>query len=943
MKTQNQMLSYENEQSGNKPQPLFLLVVALAFTLTAYTRPAFYRSAHHSITDFETIKDDSTAESTSFGDTIVTLLDGGDTIYLLSDAIDSGYTGRVMTIEDIIVKLTSYQNPTVGGVYGVNLQNVFNNGHAPFEDNDEYLSGESPWDYLVNLAPQSLRYPSGTSSRFWHPLGSMNTDNGTPHALKKNGGNGIRLEDIVAYYDYLDEELTHPSYAEIYNSILADEFADETWILDEFKSDFLDLFNEWNTQLHFDPTDPDLDELSEQPLYINDLIALIKQIETGNPGLRVKLLYTVNIFSEPVSTVISTMDYLQNDELNDVYDVYVYGIELGNECYFDINDQFAGFGCYDGYSAFDHYWAYITGVEDYNIEFGTAGDLILDDVLSEIGMTGLGPDGVYQNHNYIYALSDNEITTDIKIGLPARNADVPDGAFIVTPEDDLVVGILSGGECNAWNMDLYAKYSSMINGEPAFDAIVAHQYYTSQNAAIPEINSNWGNIPIGLNDVLTEGDNCLDNDDDDALHNNFTTEYTYLTEDTRLSCAYKGIIGHPDFYNTGNFNQFTRTRHLDAFGDLSDELSLGESEPYPKEVWVSEWNIKNNNSFEGDDKININKRINVYNNSFVHSYVIQEQLLNMIAFNSISNDVLREDFIQIATLQNYLGGSEIQLLTQANRQDYVAYGLDTDCMADETFIQYIPRTLYHSYKLANQIGLGKLNYVRSNKIMFASNINQAPTMFITPYNPAEAERQVYGYFTNVKNTSQTIIVRPGTLIPISLTGTTAEIHCIQGSQLYSRSGKGSLFDINNYYASCLAPDGPDNFYEINGEIVITEYEDCPDDMPTGSMCVVVPAYSIGYFVFSYNPYLRIGEEIERFQLFPNPSSSHFVIQQTDLTAAELIQIRVQVFNFSGMVVKDVQVVEGERIKIDDLPSGMYSVFISGDTTLPEMHSLIKIE
>ncbi len=47
MKTQNQMLSYENRQSGNKPQPLFLLFAVLAFTLTAFIRPVVYSSTCH--------------------------------------------------------------------------------------------------------------------------------------------------------------------------------------------------------------------------------------------------------------------------------------------------------------------------------------------------------------------------------------------------------------------------------------------------------------------------------------------------------------------------------------------------------------------------------------------------------------------------------------------------------------------------------------------------------------------------------------------------------------------------------------------------------------------------------------------------------------------------------------------------------------------------------
>ncbi|MBK8344435.1 MAG: hypothetical protein IPL12_14625 [Bacteroidetes bacterium] len=140
--------------------------------------------------------------------------------------------------------------------------------------------------------------------------------------------------------------------------------------------------------------------------------------------------------------------------------------------------------------------------------------------------------------------------------------------------------------CGLWNK---------INGEYAFEAIIPHQYFTSQNRADPLLNTNWGNIPLGIDDPLTTGDNCLDNNTDDAYHNDFTSIYSYATEDSRLQCAFRGIIGDPDYYNNGNFNSFIKTRHKTAFQeDLSTELHLGNAEPNPKEVWVTEWNLNNN-------------------------------------------------------------------------------------------------------------------------------------------------------------------------------------------------------------------------------------------------------------------------------------------------------------------------------------------------------------
>ncbi|HRF77991.1 MAG TPA: hypothetical protein PLB46_15535, partial [Chitinophagales bacterium] len=425
--------------------------------------------------------------------------------------------------------------------------------------------------------------------------------------------------------------------------------------------------------------------------------------------------------SEPVMQVINLINYLQDEELNNEYSVSVYGLELGNECYFDIFDDLIGFGCYDGNSAFEHYWEYVNGTEDYDSAFATSGDFDLEQVMTVAGMTGM--EGGFQKHDYIGAIRADETLDNIKIGIPVRNPDVDTGPFIVTPQDDLVLGAIAGGSCTSWNEDVYSKYGALESGKSAFDAIIPHQYYTSQNDGVPDSNTNWGNIPLGLDDPLVEGDNCLDNDTDDEFHDNFTTIYTYATEDTRLECAFRGIVGTSGYFTVGSFNEFIKTRHKEGMVDLSGELSLGESETNPKETWITEWNIKNNNSFDDTDAVNKDIRLEVYNNTIAHAYIIQEQYLNTLKFNNIKNETFRENFITVTTLQNYLGGSSIQLVTKAKKQDMVALGLSGSC-SGIGFKNYVPRTLYHSYKLLNQLNLNNLNYVKSNKTIYASNINQ---------------------------------------------------------------------------------------------------------------------------------------------------------------------------------------------------------------------------
>lgn len=882
------------------------------------------------------INDDST--TVNFGDTIAVIQDGGDTVIILNDQVDSSNSNRLISTSDIIIALTNNQSTIQKGTYGLNIADIFLPGHAPFTDNDEYLTGESPWDYLASLAPNILRYPGGSSSKFRHPFGSMNPDNGTPYANTKNGGNGILLEDIITFYDKTDVTMSFPTSLDVYND-MSDGELDGTWLLSDQESNFEDFYNEWLNQPHFDPALPENAELYDQPLYINDLIDLVEKIETANPGLTVSVLWVVNMLSEPVYDVIKTVEYLESSTLNNQYDVNVYGVELGNECYFDVFDELIGFGCYEEYSNFEHYWAYVNGVEDYNSYFGVTEDFELDDVLGPTNMTGFGTGEIYQKHDYIGALRD----ADIKVGIPAENPDVVGTAFIIAPDEDLQLDILGGSECDSWNEDLYAVYGTKINGEYAFEAIIPHQYFTSQNRADPLLNTNWGNIPLGIDDPLTTGDNCLDNNTDDAYHNDFTSIYSYATEDSRLQCAFRGIIGDPDYYNNGNFNSFIKTRHKTAFEDLSTELHLGNAEPNPKEVWVTEWNL--NNNFRKDpldpDADNKDVRIDVYDNTFVHCYLINEQALNHIKYNFFNTATLRPNFLTITTLQNYLGGSEIQLMTKASNQDRIALGLGASC-SFSGFDQYVTRGLYHSYRLLNQIELLNLKYVKSNKTIFASNLNQPPTMFIKPNNPADLNRYVYGYFSNIKAEPQTYIIRPGTLIPVSLTGTPSELHFLSARQLYSKSGKGTLYNINDYYDNCMTP-APGNFFELNDEVVETWNGTCPIDMPSGAMCVEVPAYSIGYFIFSYNPTLRMGENIERFQIFPNPTSSFFVVEQTDISAIDANELNVSIYNTVGVLVLQEKTEEGSRIDISNLPNGIYTVVINQFNEYQESKTIVVVK
>lgn len=242
----------------------------------------------------------------------------------------------------------------------------------------------------------------------------------------------------------------------------------------------------------------------------------------------------------------------------------------------------------------------------------------------------------------------------------------------------------------------------------------------------------------------------------------------------------------------------------------------------------------------------------------------------------------------------------------------------------------------------NQIHLKNLKYLKTTKTLYVSNINVAPTVFIG--NAHAEQREVYVVYTNQKDEEQTYIINPGTLTDGSLAGKHGEIHCIKGNQLYSGSGKGAQFDINNAYIDCHDPFDYDYWYEIDGETPpFTDIQTCPTNMPADAMCVTVPAYSCGYFVFTYDPTLRVGEMEDMYQIFPNPASSGVVIQQIDYTNTDISALDINIYSAAGNLVSSKKVEEGEMVDISQLPVGVYTIIINSDVKRPEMETLVKMK
>ncbi len=895
---------------------------------------------------------DSTLIEFAFGDTVETYSLGVDSIIVLFDNIidstassDSNYIeARVINNDDIIVSLTNNRYTVNQSIFGANLEGFFNKYTNTTEQAAAYaaIGALNPYQLLQSFKPKVLRSPSGASSKFQHPFGSFNdVDIANPKSGLKNGGYGYKIEEIIRYYDKTFNEMNAPSLEDIIDDMSLDKEISSGWIDSKDMADFNSFYAKWLEQPAYNPAGM---AVWQEPLYINNFIDLIQQIET-NEGYTIDVICTINILSEPAEKMTEMIDYLRSATLNNKYAVNVVGVELGNECYFEFYERSLGFGCYadagiaDPISPFDHYWGYLNGANNYDSYFSipalSPNDFNLADVLDPTTM--LGGD----KHDYIGALRTNSAYNNIKIGIPVANPDLEDGAFIIS-EPGLLEEPAGSADCVAWNTEILERYDDKIDGRYLIDAVIPHLYYDSENAVAANDNTNWGEIPIGNYDYTPpvgdpiHYDYCLDNNTANTTYDNFTTSYTFDDYDERLACAFDGIL---DYSITGSFRKFIRLRQKQAMLALATELQLDGTGEHFKECWITEWNIKNgaDPGEEGSELDAMFQRKEVFSNSFVHAYITQEEFLNNIKFNYTNG--FESQFLTITSINNFLGGSSTNLVKNSTTQDLIALYLQATCA--DGFKPYLARTIYHSFSLVNQIHLQNLKYLKTNQTLYHTNINHPPTVFIEQAHGTATERDIYFYFTNIKKYAQTYIIRPGTLTDGSFEGLLAQVYCIDAKKPYSRSGHGGLFDINNFYAGCNAA-GYADWYEINSSIAFTYVGECPTDMPAGATCVTVPAYSSGYFKLTYNPSLRIGEQINRFQIFPNPASTSFTIQS--ITSEDKVApIEVAIFNLYGNLIATQTITDGSRVDITQLPVGMYGIVIKAGNNTLETEQLIKMK
>jgi hypothetical protein len=602
--------------------------------------------------------------------------------------------------------------------------------------------------------------------------------------------------------------------------------------------------------------------------YIDQVLQLIKQTEEAHPGHTVQVIVCLNIVSEPADTCKKMIQYLKS---NPIHNVTVAGVEMGNET----NDRF--YEDIMGFSGFEDYYNYINGDNIAPIE---------DSIFAGTPMQG--------HHDYINTFKRGQHFT-AKVGLVASGLDPNKYVFINGDNVDHDMDV------DAWNEALVAHYTDTVHAvggavRKVFDANILHLY---------DDGKNWDEIVFNN---LDSNYACIDT---------ATGKWSFSSYDARLKPAYDSLrLNFKNFLtpNNGGYEQaFAKYDSILKFG-----LSLANG---GKELWVTETNIKvSNNSYGPNER----KLAAVFANSYLHTFILQEWWLRNVKENYARN--VRNGYFTINTIQNYAGGTPIDMLNPADSADlkdigkfYPPYSLAKD---DTDFMNYyVRRSTYYTMRLISEITAKDLKYMPCNFSYSARNINMQPTVFIDP-----AKQNIYMYFSNGRDSSQnygintTGLTGAGHTFPTA-TGVhldTAMIYYVQGLQLYSTSGSSSLFDINACY----------NSTDVLHPFEIRQIDTLKNNHPacTGGTnplkCFTVPPYSTGYIKIPITPVYRTAEAAfaeQDITLYPNPASSVILIAAPD--DANICSLRI--FNTAGKLFLAQTVTAYSAIDVSALPPGFY--------------------
>jgi hypothetical protein len=506
------------------------------------------------------------------------------------------------------------------------------------------------------------------------------------------------------------------------------------------------------------------------------------------------------------------------------------------------------------FNEFEDYWKYLDG---QSVSWQ-------DDLEDELGETLFIPAA---DRNFFLKFK-NKAGVNYKIGLCADGLDTAGHVFITTPVEYV------GSRSIPWNTALQSHYGDSFSPGTTkkFHAVILHTY----NAA-----NSWYAETI----------------DSTGIANSFTCPLWYFdTADARIQPAFDAA--------RMNFRDFIKARYDYDFASFNTILQFNLTGSSKKDMWITEWNLKDEGTPDNGK---------IFSNSYQHSVLLQEWWMKNLKLNFSSG--YRENFFKYSTLQNYAGGSGIQMLNPADKEvELDILGKNTFPYSESTVDSlernyYVRRTTFFTMQLISEITKNNLQYFPATIATSGHNPNLPPTFFID-----SAKNYVYMYFTNSRCNEQRYILDPGAMAsmyghPVQLEDAT--IYSVDAYQAYSQSGKSMIYDFNSCYNT--------TDYEIEID-TIYNYPSLSCTSSDDILCVKVPGFTSGYVKMHVIPYVPKEAEVKENELkiYPNPANKMLTVDSENE-----IQ-KIEIYSMVGMKVFE-QVTNIKLIDITELAYGMYQI------------------
>ncbi len=203
-------------------------------------------------------------------------------------------------------------------------------------------------------------------------------------------------------------------------------------------------------------------------------------------------------------------------------------------------------------------------------------------------------------------------------------------------------------------------------------------------------------------------------------------------------------------------------------------------------------------------------------------------------------------------------------------------------------------------------------------------------------------------YSNTRNTTQTYYLDPDEVTgfypgyEVSLNENEIRIFSVDADQLYSTSGRSTLFDINTFYDACST--GYVNRYEITTTSIESNTGTCSGAWGVeDGVCVKVPANSCGYFIIDMETYAKLGMNTDIYSIYPNPASNFFTLLYTDQEFNTGDDVKIDIYSIAGAFQKTSIINAGANVDISDLPVGVYLLNISQNGIEQENEILVKMK